>query len=137
MLLDAAETDGLPHRPIESLGQLPLRTEQNLGALAPDQRVAAEAVITSGHLLDVLVGPAGSGKTTTLAALTSFWRQNVGPVVGLAPSATAAHTLSTSLGVTCETARYQHVVPELVEEANRRMSELLWGPGGAALGTDA
>ena len=35
------------------------------------------------------------------------------------------------------TARYQHVVPELVEEANRRMSELLWGPGGAALGTDA
>jgi integrase len=25
------------------------------------------------------------------------------------------------------TARYQHVVPELVEEANRRMSELLWG----------
>lgn len=27
------------------------------------------------------------------------------------------------------TARYQHVVPELVEEANRRMSELLWGEG--------
>ena len=27
------------------------------------------------------------------------------------------------------TTRYQHVVPELVEEANRRMSELLWGDG--------
>ncbi|MHB1738272.1 MAG: AAA family ATPase [Actinomycetes bacterium] len=75
----------------------------HLGALAPDQRAAAEAVITSGHLLDVLVGPAGSGKTTTLAALTSGWSQNLGPVVGLAPSATAAHTLSSSLGVTCET----------------------------------
>ena len=25
------------------------------------------------------------------------------------------------------TTRYQHVVPELVEEANRRMSDLLWG----------
>ena len=25
------------------------------------------------------------------------------------------------------TTRYQHVAPELVEEANRRMSELLWG----------
>lgn len=25
------------------------------------------------------------------------------------------------------TTRYQHVVPELVEEANRRMGELLWG----------
>ena len=28
------------------------------------------------------------------------------------------------------TTRYQHVVPELVEEANRRMGELLWGGGG-------
>ena len=28
---------------------------------------------------------------------------------------------------TTMTARYQHVVPELVEEANRRMSDLLWG----------
>ena len=30
---------------------------------------------------------------------------------------------------TTMTTRYQHVVPELVEEANRRMSELLWGSG--------
>jgi len=29
-------------------------------------------------------------------------------------------------------ARYRHVVPELVEDANRRMSELLWGERGAA-----
>ena len=31
------------------------------------------------------------------------------------------------------TAGYQHVVPELVEEANRRMSELLWSSPGAAV----
>jgi len=103
VLIDAAEAGGAPHRPIESLGQLSLRTEHHLGALAPDQRAAAEAIITTGYALDVLVGPAGSGKTTTLAALTSFWRQGIGPVIGLAPSATAAHTLSTSLGVLCET----------------------------------
>lgn len=30
------------------------------------------------------------------------------------------------------TARYQHVVPELVEEANRRMSELLWDDAPAS-----
>ncbi len=30
------------------------------------------------------------------------------------------------------TTRYQHVVPELVEEANRRMSDLLWGEDGRA-----
>lgn len=31
------------------------------------------------------------------------------------------------------TTRYQHVVPELVEEANRRMSELLWGSSAGSL----
>ncbi|WNB85152.1 AAA family ATPase [Cellulomonas sp. ATA003] len=54
-------------------------------------------------MVDALVGPAGSGKTTTLRALTDFWQRTVGPVVGLAPSATAAHTLSESLGIDCET----------------------------------
>ncbi|WP_255596280.1 ATP-dependent RecD-like DNA helicase [Cellulomonas sp. C5510] len=108
-LIDAAETTGAPHRPVEMLGAIPLRTEQHLGALAPDQRAAAEAVITSGRLLDVLVGPAGSGKTTTLATLSSFWRHGIGSVVGLAPSATAARALAESLGVPCETtAKWLH-----------------------------
>ncbi|WP_024285638.1 MobF family relaxase [Cellulomonas sp. KRMCY2] len=109
VLIDAAETDGFPHRSREALGLVQLRAEHHLGALAPDQRTAAEAVITSGRLLDVLVGPAGSGKTTTLAALTAFWRQGIGPVVGLAPSATAARALTESLGITCETtAKWLH-----------------------------
>lgn len=109
VLIDAAETTGAPHRPAEMLGAIPLRTEHHLGALAPDQRAAAEAVITSGRLLDVLVGPAGSGKTTTLAALSSFWRHGIGSVAGLAPSATAARALAESLGVPCETtAKWLH-----------------------------
>ncbi len=109
VLIDAAETTGAPHRPAEMLGVIQLRTEHHLGVLAPDQRAAAEAVITSGRLLDVLVGPAGSGKTTTLAALTSFWRHGIGSVVGLAPSATAARALAESLGVPCETtAKWLH-----------------------------
>src|SRR5690606_37317671 len=85
------------------------RAEHNLGALAADQRAAVEAVITSDRLLDVLVGPAGSGKTTTLAPLTSFWQHGIGQVVGLAPAATAARTLSESLGIPCETtAKWLH-----------------------------
>lgn len=108
-LIDAAEATGAPHRPAAMLGAIQLRTEHHLGALAPDQRAAAEAVITSGRLLDVLVGPAGSGKTTTLSALTSFWRHGIGSVVGLAPSATAARALAESLGVPCETtAKWLH-----------------------------
>ncbi|WP_315094728.1 AAA family ATPase [uncultured Cellulomonas sp.] len=83
VLIDAAETTGAPHRPAEMLGVIRLRTEHHLGALAPDQRAAAEAVITSARLLDVLVGPPGSGKTTTLAALTSLWQHGIGSVVGL------------------------------------------------------
>ncbi|GCE75662.1 hypothetical protein CBZ_07180 [Cellulomonas biazotea] len=109
VLIDAAEADGFPHRARAMLGQPALRTEQHLGALAADQRAAAEAVVTSGRLLDVLVGPAGSGKTSTLAALTTFWGRGIGPVVGLAPSATAARALAESLGIPCETtAKWLH-----------------------------
>ncbi|MFC4613579.1 ATP-dependent RecD-like DNA helicase [Cellulomonas algicola] len=57
----------------------------------------------------MLVGPAGSGKTTTLAALSSFWGHGIGTVVGLAPSATAARALAESLRVPCETtAKWLH-----------------------------
>ena len=38
------------------------------GRVSIDQAVAVEAVATSGRLVDLLVGPAGSGKTTTMAA---------------------------------------------------------------------
>ena len=105
VLLDAAAiTPGCPSRDMRDFtGPHEFRARPHLGTLAPDQRAAAEAVITSGHLLDAMVGPAGSGKTTTLAGLASFWTTWLGPVVGLAPSATAAHTLAQSLGVPCET----------------------------------
>ncbi len=100
-LIDATETRVHDNRTRRGAGEL--RAEQHLAGLAPDQRVAVEAIIDSGHLLDAMVGPAGSGKTTALAALTRFWSGWVGPVVGLAPSATAAHTLTQSLGIGCET----------------------------------
>ncbi len=109
VLIDAAETDGFPRRTMSL--PIPPRAvaESGRGVLADDQRAAVEAVIGSGRLLDVIVGPAGSGKTTTLAALTSAWRRGVGPVVGLAPSATAARTLANSLRVPCETtAKWLH-----------------------------
>jgi conjugative relaxase-like TrwC/TraI family protein len=105
VLLDAAKiTAGCPSRDMRDFtGPHEFRAQPHLGALAPDQRAAAEAIITSGHLLDAMVGPAGSGKTTTLAGLASFWTAWLGPVVGLAPSATAAHELARSLGVPGET----------------------------------
>ncbi len=44
-----------------------------LDALAPDQRQAVETIVWSRQGLDVLVGPAGTGKTTTLSALAQVW----------------------------------------------------------------
>ena len=109
VLIDAAGTGGFPRRALNL--PIPPRAvaESGRGVLADDQRAAVEAAIGSGRLLDVIVGPAGSGKTTTLAALTFAWRRGVGSVVGLAPSATAARTLAESLRVPCETtAKWLH-----------------------------
>ena len=63
--------------------------------LNADQAVAVEKVATSGRALDVLVGPAGTGKSTTMAGLRAAWEaeHGAGSVIGLAPSAAAAEVL--------------------------------------------
>jgi conjugative relaxase-like TrwC/TraI family protein len=73
--------------------------------LSPDQRWAVVDIATSGRPVDVLVGPAGTGKTLTLAALRRAWERRFGhgSVIGLAPSAAAAGELSAALGLRCET----------------------------------
>ncbi len=72
--------------------------------LFDDQRTAVAAVACSGRVLDVLVGPAGSGKTRALAALRTAWETERGPgsVIGLAPSAAAADVLADALGIPTE-----------------------------------
>jgi hypothetical protein len=72
--------------------------------LGDDQAEAVKTIAASGRQVDLLVGPAGAGKTTTLLALREAWEQNYGPgsVVGLAPSATAAKVLADDLGIPCE-----------------------------------
>ena len=75
--------------------------------LSVSQRAAALGVSTSTRQLDVLVGPAGSGKTTTMRALTDHWRGNGGQVLGLATSQVAADQLAEAAGITAEnTARW-------------------------------
>lgn len=99
-LLTAADTPTtltftpLPTRELDA-GEHPLST---------DQRTAVEIIMRSGRALDVLVGPAGAGKTTSLAELRRQWETYQGEqsVVGLAPSAAAAKVLETELGITTE-----------------------------------
>ena len=83
-------------------------TEANLPGrdyeLSIDQALAVEKIATSGRVLDVLVGPAGTGKSTTMAGLRAAWEAEHGPgsVIGLAPSAVAAQVLGDELGIETE-----------------------------------
>ncbi|MBN9608863.1 MAG: relaxase domain-containing protein [Actinobacteria bacterium] len=72
--------------------------------LAPDQASAVRAICESGRVCDVLVGPAGTGKTTTMAGLRAAWEAEHGPgsVLGLATSAVAAEVLGTEIDIAAE-----------------------------------
>jgi conjugative relaxase-like TrwC/TraI family protein len=72
--------------------------------LGSDQRAALTAIASSGRMLDLLIGPAGAGKTAALRALRRAWEaeHGHGSVVGLAPSAIAAEVLAGDLGIPTE-----------------------------------
>ncbi|WP_460753896.1 MobF family relaxase [Myceligenerans cantabricum] len=79
--------------------------------LSPQQRRAVQQLVASGRRVDLLVGPAGAGKTTTLRALRRTWAARFGKasVVALAPSAAAASVLSSELRLRAEnTAKWLH-----------------------------
>lgn len=79
--------------------------------LAVEQAEALARIAVSGRKLDLLIGPAGAGKTTAMHALKRAWTTAHGPdsVVGLAPSAVAAQVLAEDLGIGCEnTAKWLH-----------------------------
>jgi hypothetical protein len=81
------------------------------GPLSPQQRIALESITSSGRQVDLLVGPAGAGKTTAMRALRSAWtvEHGQGSVVGLAPSAAAAQALADDLRIACDnTAKWLH-----------------------------
>jgi hypothetical protein len=113
-LLDAGrQMDG----PAVSIGAVATTHAANLPGrdhpLNLDQALAVEQIATSGRALDVLVGPAGTGKSTTMAGLRAVWEaeHGAGSVLGLAPSAAAAEILAGELGIDTEnTAKwlYEH-----------------------------
>jgi conjugative relaxase-like TrwC/TraI family protein len=103
LLERAADTTGPRIAPAElratALARLP-----NGVVLADDQLAALSAIAGSGRSVDVLVGPAGAGKTTAMSALRHAWEatHHAGSVVGLAPSAAAAQVLAEDLGIPTE-----------------------------------
>jgi conjugative relaxase-like TrwC/TraI family protein len=80
-------------------------------SLSADQATALQQIQSSGRTVDILLGPAGTGKTTTLAALRASWEREygAGSVIGVAPSAAAAQILGDELGIRTEnTAKWIH-----------------------------
>ncbi|WP_084671626.1 MobF family relaxase [Sporichthya polymorpha] len=112
-LLTAAATTDAPVLTVDQLAGAGSRVPPGAPGrrLGADQQAALEAIAGSGRRVDVLVGPAGTGKTRTLRALRVAWEQSfgAGSVVALAASAVAAAELGAALGVGCEnTAKWLH-----------------------------
>lgn len=110
-LLALSRTDTAPLVPLNVVAGVVSRPDPQGRVLSADQARVAEQIATSGRALDLLVGPAGTGKTTTLGALRRAWEREhgAGSVVGLAPSAAAADVLAADLGISTEnTAKWRH-----------------------------
>ncbi|WP_331709394.1 AAA family ATPase, partial [Kocuria palustris] len=111
-LLAAAQQRDAPTVPLAMITAA-ARARRGGNSLGADQADAIGRIAVSGRRLDVLVGPAGAGKTTTMNTLRRAWekRHGKGAVIGLAPSAAAAAVLGEGLGITTEnTAKwiYEH-----------------------------
>ncbi|MBP2371539.1 MobF family relaxase [Pseudonocardia parietis] len=70
------------------------RVELEAAGLSADQQAAVLDVVGSGRGGDVLIGPAGAGKSRTVAGLAQVWQTHTGGrVVGLATAQIATNVL--------------------------------------------
>jgi conjugative relaxase-like TrwC/TraI family protein len=69
------------------------------GGLNAEQHRAVVQLTVDPRLATVLVGPAGSGKTATLATLHRYWRSQGRPVLGTALAALTAQRLQHDSGI--------------------------------------
>ncbi len=110
-LLELSRATTAPVVPLRTVGAVVARPDDRGITLSVEQQTAVEKIAVSARTIDVLVGPAGTGKTTTLGALRRAWEKEHGPrsVIGLAPSAAAAEVLADDLGIeTDNTAKWLH-----------------------------
>ncbi|MGZ0149003.1 ATP-dependent DNA helicase [Kribbella sp. WER1] len=72
--------------------------------LSADKAAALHRIATSGQKLEALIGPAGTGKTNLLSALTASWEAAYGDgsIIALAPSSAASSILSDAIGTPTE-----------------------------------
>lgn len=123
-LLDRSRARTGPTVPVATVEGITARPDAEGRMLGEDQADGLMKIAVSGRMLDVLVGPAGAGKTTAMSALRRAWatEHGKGSVVGLAPSAVAAQVLADDLGIQTEnTAKWwqNHLVQGTTFEAGQ------------------
>lgn len=67
------------------------------------QAAMLQEIATSGARVQLVLAPAGSGKTTAMGAFAKAWEASGGSLVGLAPSAVAASELGGATGMHSDT----------------------------------
>ena len=89
---------------VEAAQEAVARAEERLARpLTDGQRQAVEAMLTSGRGVELVVGLAGSGKTTALAATRDGFEAAGFVVVGTSTSGQAARTLDREAGIDSRT----------------------------------
>ncbi|WP_415853453.1 MobF family relaxase, partial [Sinomonas sp. G460-2] len=103
-LLERARTTASPTVSVATIERIASRPDREGRILGENQVAALAKVAGSRRQVDLLVGPAGAGKTTAMNALRRAWEteHGKGSVVGLAPSAAAAQVLAEDLGIPAE-----------------------------------
>jgi conjugative relaxase-like TrwC/TraI family protein len=112
-LLNRARKTTAPTVSLETIEAVTGKPDKEGRVLGDDQAAALTAISLSGRVVDVLVGPAGAGKSTAMNALRRAWETEHGTdsVVGLAPSAVSAEVLADDLGIGTEnTAKWLHTL---------------------------
>ena len=88
--------------------------------LGTEQHDALRAVTSRGRRIEVVVGPAGAGKTAMMRVAARAWQKSGHHVIGLAHTAVAADVLRSEAGLAAET------VAKFLDWADRDLRERSW-----------
>ncbi len=100
--------------PVVSTASIATVAVEQAGTLGREQVAMVRTVASNRDRVVCVVGRAGSGKTTALAATAEAFRRDGFVVIGAAPSGVAARTLAEETGIPSGTLR------RVLSEANRR-----------------
>lgn len=67
------------------------------------QETMVREIATSGARVQLVLAPAGTGKTTAMSVLSRAWEESGGTVLGLSPSANAAQVLRNDINTSTDT----------------------------------